>query len=323
MEFKRLRRNRKTSAIRSLVEETRLTSSDFVVPIFVIEGTNKKEAIEKMPGVFRFSVDLLVKEAEALYKQGIVAIALFPKVDAKQKDETGSSAFDKNGLIPNAVKALKKALPKLCVICDVALDPYTSHGHDGVIDENGNVLNDPTLKLLCRAATVLADAGVDIIAPSDMMDGRIKAIRQMLDIHGYFDVNILSYSAKFASKLYAPFRSALDSAPAKGDKKGYQLNPANLNEALLETKTDEEEGADMLLVKPALFYLDILCKVKERTLLPVGAYHVGGEYAMVMAADKLGYLDAKTTFYESLLCIKRAGASFIFTYAAPQILDLL
>ncbi len=237
-----------------------------------------------------------------------------------KKNFHATAALDPQGLIPQAVKQIKQALPTLCVITDIALDPFTSHGHDGLIDDQGQVLNDATVDILCQMALLHAQAGADIVAPSDMMDGRIGAIRNYLDSHAMHQVSILSYAAKYASCLYSPFRHALGSNLSAGDKKSYQLNPANVREALREAALDEEEGADMLMVKPALFYLDVLCSLRQTTHLPLCAYHVSGEYAMVMAAQERGLLDASHVFYEALLSIKRAGANFIFSYAIPQIL---
>jgi porphobilinogen synthase len=319
----RPRRNRYTAAIRSLVEETHLRPKDLIAPFFIISGERKKQPISKLPGVSRLSLDLILKEAEILHKKGVQAIALFPVIENHLKDEKGSYALDYEGLAPTAIRALKKEIPSLCVIADVALDPFTSHGHDGITDSYEYILNDKTVEILTQMALVLAQSGVDIVAPSDMMDGRIKAIRNKLDAENYSRVGILSYTAKYASSLYAPFRDAVGSTLKFGDKKTYQLNPANTREALRESALDMEEGADMLLVKPALFYLDILSKIKEKSMLPVFAYHVSGEYAMVMAAHEKGYLDSQSVFLEALLSIKRAGADGIISYATSQIIDHL
>lgn len=317
----RTRRNRKTAAIRKLVEETSLRPADFVMPFFVIEGENRREEIKSLPGVYRLSIDLVLKEAEKYHKLGVPAIALFPVTEPAKKDAMGSEALNENGLTPRALEALKTEIPSLCLITDIALDPFTSHGHDGVVDSDGDVLNDATVDILCKMSTLLGAAGADIVAPSDMMDGRIGAIRRALDSSKMEDVGILSYSAKYASALYSPFRDALGSSLKFGDKKTYQMNPANSREAVREALIDVEEGADMLMVKPALFYLDIIGKIKEATHLPICAYHVSGEYAMVMAAS--GWLDAPKVFHEALLSIKRAGADFIFSYAIPQVLPFL
>jgi porphobilinogen synthase len=312
--LKRPRRNRISPSTRSLVQETVLRPADLVAPFFVIPGTKKEEEIESLPGIKRVSVDLLLKAAEALHHKGIPAIALFPVIEKEQKNKDASQAFDEKGIILEAIRALKTHLPSLTVISDIALDPFTSHGHDGIVGEKGEVLNDATVALLSRMALLHAQAGVDFVAPSDMMDGRVRAIRKTLDENGYEQTGILAYTAKYASSLYAPFRQALGSTLLFGDKKTYQLNPANLREALLEAALDEEEGADMLMVKPALFYLDVLTKIRERTHLPLCAYHVSGEYAMVMAAHERGLLNADQVFLEALL---------IISYATPRIIDLL
>ncbi len=321
--LKRPRRNRKTPAIRSLLQETVLLPQDLVVPFFLLEGTNKKEEIHSLPHVYRLSADLILKEAEKLHRKGIQAIELFAVIDPQKKDSLGREALNEKGDVPEALKLLKKELPSLCIVTDIALDSYTSHGHDGIVNENQEILNDATVEILAKMAVMHASCGADILGPSDMMDGRVGAIRKALDAKGYTHTSILSYTAKYASSLYTPFRDALRSTLAFGDKKTYQMNPANAREALLEAHLDVEEGADMLMVKPALYYLDIIAKMKEAIHLPICAYHVSGEYAMVMSAHEKGYLDAQKVFYEALLSIKRAGADFIFTYAAPQILDLL
>lgn len=319
----RPRRNRRSPAIRHLVEETVLRPADFVMPFFVIEGENKQEEIKSLPGVFRLSLDLVLKEAEKWHRQGIPSIALFPVLDAKYKDEQGTAALHEESLVVRALSVLKREIPSLCLITDIALDPYTSHGHDGVVDHKGHVLNDPTVEILCRMACLFGEAGADIVAPSDMMDGRIGAIRRQLDIAGLQEVGILSYTAKYASSLYGPFREAVGSTLKFGDKKTYQMNPANAREAVRQAVLDAEQGADILLVKPATYYLDILAKIKEEIHLPLCAYHVSGEYAMVMAAHANRWLDGPKVLHEALLSIKRAGADFIFSYAVPQVLPLL
>lgn len=321
--LKRPRRNRKSPAIRSLVQETTLQANDLIVPFFILEGTNQRISISSMPGIDRLSVDLLIKEAELLHVQGIQAIALFPVIDPTLKDPSGREAWNPNSLIPQAIKTVKKELPTLCIINDVALDPFTSHGHDGIVNGEGEIDNDETLDALVKQALCYAEAGTDIVAPSDMMDGRVKVIREALDIEGFTQTSILSYAAKFASAFYGPFRNAIQTTLAFGDKKTYQLDPANKREAVKEALLDEEEGADMLLVKPGLPYLDIISAIREKSSLPVGAYHVSGEYAMVMAAHEKGYINGEQVFLESLTSLKRAGADFIFTYAAPQLLGLL
>jgi porphobilinogen synthase len=320
---KRPRRNRKSPAIRALVQETRLHPSNFVAPFFVIEGKNRLESIESMPGVCRFSVDLLLKEVMHLHHLGIRAIDLFPIIPKERKDRKGSEALRKGNLLEQAVRAVKQEIPDICLMVDIALDPYTDHGHDGIMDELGNVVNDETLPLLGEMAVAAAAAGVDFVAPSDMMDGRIAYIRNRLDREGYTQVGILAYAAKYASSFYGPFRDALQSAPKWGNKATYQMNPANGREALLELALDENEGADMLLIKPALPYLDVLSQARKCTQLPLGAYHVSGEYAMIMAAAQRGWIDGDAVLMESILAIKRAGADFIFTYGARRMGELL
>lgn len=319
----RPRRNRKSPAIRALVQENYLQAHQLVAPLFVIEGKDYREFIPSMPGVERLSIDLMVKEAKHLYQLGIRAVDLFPVIAKEKKDPTGKEAIDSNNLAFRAIYALKNEIPEMCVMIDVALDPYTSHGHDGLVNEQGEILNDPTLKVLGEMSVMAAQAGADVIAPSDMMDGRVGYIRHCLDGMGFQNVSILSYAAKYASAFYGPFRDALGSKLQFGDKKTYQLNPANSREAILESLLDQQEGADMLMVKPALAYLDIITKIRELTHLPIAAYHVSGEYAMVMAAAEKNWLDADKVFMESLLSIKRAGADFILTYAAKRIAQLL
>ncbi len=316
--LKRPRRNRKSEAIRSLVQETQLSVTDFVAPLFVTERPT--QAIKNMPGILRHNYNDLIKHTEHLVDLGIQAVALFPCIDSCNKDELGSYAIRPDGLIPKTISLLKKTLPSLCVIGDVALDPYTTHGHDGIL-QGLDVHNDLSVQALAKQALTLARAGADVIAPSDMMDGRVLAIRKILDLHGFEHVSICSYAAKYASNYYAPFRSALGSSLIASDKKSYQLNPANRKEALLEGELDVEEGADMLMVKPALSYLDIISDFERTFKLPICAFHVSGEYAMVMASHNAGILDADHVFLESLLAIKRAGASFIFTYAAERLLE--
>jgi len=313
---RRPRRNRRTAAIRDMVQETRLHPSDFVAPLFVLEGENQREAIPSMPGVERLSIDWIVKEVEALYQLGVRSVDLFPVIPQEKKDATGSEAIRPGNLLQQSVAAIKQAVPEMCVMVDVALDPYTDHGHDGLINEQGEIVNDATLDVLAKMCLFAAEAGADIVAPSDMMDGRVAAIRQALDLGGFSHVGILSYVVKYASAFYGPFRDALHSAPKFGDKKSYQMNPANWREALLEASLDEEEGADFLLIKPGLAYLDIVARVREQTTLPIGAYHVSGEYAMVKAAAEKGWIDGDKVMEECLTAFKRAGCDFIFTYAA-------
>lgn len=317
----RLRRNRRSEAIRSLTQETRLCAADLIAPLFVIEGSQGRVPIASMPGIERLSIDLLVHKAASLHVQGIQAVALFPAIEPSLRSDEAQEAWNPNGLLPRAIQALKRELPSLCVIADVALDPYTTHGHDGLANEHGEILNDPTVDALVQMALVLAEAGADFVAPSDMMDGRVGRIRSALDDQEHTNVGILAYAAKYASALYAPFRDALQTRVAFGDKKTYQLNPANVREALLEAQLDEQEGADILMVKPALLYLDVIARLRAATLRPIAAYHVSGEYAMVMAAAQAGFLDAEKVFYESLLSIKRAGADMILTYAVDAVLN--
>jgi porphobilinogen synthase len=319
----RLRRNRKSGAIRALLQETRLHASNLVAPLFVLEGSKNQQPIASMPGVYRYTIDLLLKEVEECLKLGIQAVDLFMFVPSDKKDPMGSESIREDNLLVRSVQALKSEFPQLCVMTDIALDPFTDHGHDGLVDQNGEVLNDETVVALGKMSLLAAQAGADVVAPSDMMDGRVGYIRSVLDQGGFSNVSICSYAAKYASAFYGPFREALSSAPKFGDKKGYQLNPANTREALLKCHWDEMEGADMLLIKPAIAYLDIVSKVKENTHLPVGAYHVSGEYAMVKAAAQLGWIDGARVMHECLLSIKRAGADFILTYAAKEMAQLL
>jgi porphobilinogen synthase len=306
-----------------MVQETHLTPHDLVVPLFLVDGEKKRVPIESLPGIERLSIDLAVKEAKQLVDQGVQSVILFPVIDPKMKSPGAEEAWNSDGLLSRAIREMKFALPNLCVMADVALDPFTSHGHDGLANEKGQILNDETIECLIQMALMQARAGIDFVAPSDMMDGRIGAIREALDDEGHHHVGILAYSAKYASSLYAPFREALSSAPSFGDKKTYQMDPANSREALLEAALDEEEGADILMVKPATLYLDIIAKLRDQTKRPIAAYHVSGEYAMVMAAHRAGWLNADKVLYETLLSIKRAGADLIFTYAAKHILKML
>ncbi|HRE81330.1 MAG TPA: porphobilinogen synthase [Opitutaceae bacterium] len=324
----RPRRLRRSASIRSLVEETVLRPSQFIAPVFVVEGSDAPEAISSMPGVFRYNCDDLVRECEALAKVGVPAVALFPRMDPAQKDARGTAALDDNGLVLRAVRAIKRAVPSLTVMTDIALDPYTTHGHDGVLSAKGDeVANDETVDILMRMAVLHAAAGVDFVAPSDMMDGRIGAIRSALNDAGYTQTAIMAYSAKFASVYYGPFRDAVGSAQAAGthtlDKRTYQLNPANRREALLEAALDEAEGADILMVKPAGAYLDIIREVRNATQRPVAAYQVSGEYAQIHAAAERGWLDLPKARLESLIAIKRAGADMILTYFAKEMAVLL
>ncbi|ADI37415.1 Delta-aminolevulinic acid dehydratase [Waddlia chondrophila 2032/99] len=315
---RRLRRNRKSSAIRSLSKETRLHPSDFVAPIFLLEGRGIKEEVSSMPGVYRYTIDQAIEEIKELYDAGIRAVDLFPVVPSERKDSFGSEAIRSDNLVLRAIERIKSKVPQMCVMVDIALDPYTDHGHDGLINSEGIVINDLTVRLLAKMSLLAAQAGADVVAPSDMMDGRVAHIRQCLDEKGYENTSILSYGAKYASSLYGPFRDGIGSSLKIGDKQTYQMDPANIREALLECSVDEWEGADMLMVKPALAYLDVITKLREQSDLPVAAYQVSGEYAMIMAAAAKGWLDADKVIMETLLSIKRAGASIIFTYAAKR-----
>lgn len=319
----RPRRLRRTPALRRMVEETQLTVNDLIYPLFVMEGEGQKVEVVSMPGSYRYTLDLLLKEIEDAYNLGINAIALFPLVAEDKKDNVGTESYNPDGLIQRTVKAIKQTIPDIVVITDVALDPYSSEGHDGIVGENGVILNDSTVEVLVKQALSQAEAGADIVAPSDMMDGRIGAIRKALDAAEYFDVGILAYSAKYASAYYGPFRDALDSAPKFGDKKTYQMNPANAREAIKEVALDIAEGADMVMVKPALAYLDIICEVKKTTNLPVAAYNVSGEYAMIKAAGEKGWIDEKKVMLETLTSMKRAGADLILTYFAKEVALIL
>ena len=324
----RPRRLRRTASLRSMVEETVLRPADFIAPLFVVEGKGRPEPIKSMPGVSRRCIRDLVKECRALHALGIPAVALFPKLDPKLKDDQGTQALNPDTLVLRAVRAVKTAVPELTVITDVALDPYTSHGHDGVLNAaQDNVENDRTVGILCEMAILQAKAGVDMVAPSDMMDGRVGAIRQALDNAGFTDTGILAYSAKYNSAYDGPFRDAVGSAKAAGtkllSKATYQMNPANRREAVEEMLLDVAEGADMVMVKPAGLYLDIIREVRDATDRPVAAYQISGEYAQIHAAAKLGWLDYERCRHESLLAIKRAGADLILTYFAKEMAKVL
>ena len=318
----RPRRLRRTAGLRRMVRETVLTAADFIYPLFVMEGKGLREAIPSMPDCYRYSLDLLLEEAKVARDLGIGAIALFPLIPEAQKDNAGTESYNPQGLIPRAVRALKQAVPELLVITDVALDPYSSKGHDGIV-ENGQILNDETVAVLAKQALVQAEAGADFVAPSDMMDGRVGEIRKALDVEEWINVGILAYSAKYASAYYGPFRDALASAPKFGDKKTYQMDAANAREAIKEIDLDIAEGADIIMVKPALAYLDIICGIKQHTNVPVAAYNVSGEYAMIKAAAQQGWIDEQTVMLETLTSIKRAGADIILTYFAKEAALLL
>ena len=313
----RPRRNRQSAAIRGLVRETRLSAQQFILPLFITEG-RMEEPIASMPGCQRWSLDGLVREAISAWEAGVRAIVLFPRIADDLKTCQAEEAWNDAGLVPRAIKALKAALPDLAVITDVALDPYNSDGHDGLVADDGRILNDETVVALCRQALCHARAGATIVSPSDMMDGRVGALRTALDSEGFQGVSIMSYTAKYASACYGPFRGALDSAPKAGDKKTYQMDPANAREAVREAMLDEAEGADILMVKPAGFYLDIIHQLRSETNLPLAAYQVSGDYLMIKAACAAGWLDERKIVLESLTAIHRAGADMILTYFAKQ-----
>ncbi|QIN83393.1 porphobilinogen synthase [Rubrobacter tropicus] len=313
----RLRRTRRTAALRGLVRETRLSPQDFIYPMFVTVGEDARNPVGSMPGVFQLSINRAVEEAKRVHDLGIPGVLLFGLPG--EKDEAASGAYDPEGIVQLATRAIKDAVPELLVVTDVCLCEYTSHGHCGVVEKDtGQVLNDVSLELISRTAASHAEAGADIVAPSDMMDGRVAAIRSELDNEGFENTPIMAYAAKYASAFYGPFREAADSAPQFGDRRSYQMDPANAREALLEVELDVGEGADMVMVKPALPYLDVLRRVRETTDLPVAAYSVSGEYAMIKAAAQNGWLDEKTAVLEALTGIKRAGADIIVTYFAPD-----
>jgi porphobilinogen synthase len=320
---RRLRRMRKAPWSRRLVQENRLTVDDLIWPIFVIDGTNRREEIAAMPGVFRMSLDLAVKEAERAAKLGIPAIATFPNVDMALRDQTGSHILDPENVINRATRAIKAAVPEIGIITDAALDPFTSHGHDGIL-RDGVIVNDETVDQVAAAAVIQASCGADIIAPSDMMDGRIGAIRDALDANGFTDVAIMSYATKFASAFYGPYREAVGTAGLlKGDKKTYYIDHSNSDEAVREADQDIAEGADMLMVKPGMPYLDIIRRLKDEFQMPTFAYQVSGEYSMIMAAAANGWIDGDKAMMESLLAFKRAGCDGILTYFAPKVAEML
>ena len=320
--LERSRRLRKSAALRDLVRETRLNSNDFLVPLFVVEGEKTREAIPSMPDYDRLSLDELEKEVKLLWSMGLKAVLLFVKVDDHLKDNAGTEALNPNGLMQRAIQTVKAAVPEMVVFTDVALDPYSSFGHDGIV-ENNHILNDATNEVLAQMALSHAQAGANVVAPSDMMDGRVKRIRQELEKQGFVDTCIMSYSAKYASGFYGPFRDALDSAPGFGDKKTYQMDPGNRLEALKEVRQDVEEGADIVMVKPGLAYLDIVREVTQTAEVPVAVFQVSGEYAMLKAAAEKGWLDYETVMMEQLMAFKRAGASLIATYCAKDAIALL
>ncbi|MDA0792867.1 MAG: porphobilinogen synthase [Bacteroidetes bacterium] len=320
--IQRNRRLRTTAAIRDLVREHHLSPHDFIVPLFVVEGKNKKEAIPSMPGYFRYSMDGIIKQVKTLWNLNIKAVLLFVKVEDAKKDNLGTEALRQEGLMQLTIGAIKEAVPEMVVMTDVALDPYSSYGHDGIVKE-GKIDNDATVKILAEMALSHAAAGADVIAPSDMMDGRILSIRNTLESAGFVDTLIMSYSAKYASSFYGPFREALDSAPGFGDKKTYQMDFANRGEALTETLRDIEEGADLVMVKPGMAYLDILRDLKNTVNTPIAVYQVSGEYAMLKAAAEKGWLDHDAVMIEQLMSFKRAGATLIATYFAEEVVKIL
>ena len=303
-----------------MVQETHISAANFIFPLFIVEGVNVKAEVASMPGIYRYSIDNLLREIESCMKLGLNSFDLFPNIEEALKDRFATESHRDESLYLRAIREVKRNFPQACVITDVAMDPYSSDGHDGLV-ENGEILNDETLEILGKMALAHANAGADIIAPSDMMDGRVGHIRQVLDDAKFTNVSIMSYSAKYASAFYSPFRDALESAPKFGDKKSYQMNPANQREALIEASLDEAEGADFLMVKPALSYLDVIKLIKDNTELPVAAYNVSGEYAMVKASAERGWLDERRTTVEILTSIRRAGATAILTYHAKEVLE--
>ena len=317
----RPRRNRSSAAIRTMVEENRLSVKDLLFPLFVMDGSATKTEIKSMPGIYRYTTDLLLKEIEACLNLGITSYALFPQVAEDRKDTLATESHRKGSLYLEAIHAVTSRFPEISMLTDVAMDPYSSDGHDGIV-KNGEILNDETLDVLAKMAVAQAQAGSKLIGPSDMMDGRVGYIRESLDDAGFTNVGIMAYSAKYASAFYGPFRDALESAPKFGDKKTYQMNPANSREALREAELDELEGADFLMVKPALAYLDIISLLRDNTNLPIAAYNVSGEYAMVKAAAANGWIDGEKAMLESLLAMKRAGAQVILTYFAKEFAQL-
>jgi porphobilinogen synthase len=319
----RPRRNRKSETVRALVRETSLSAADLVYPVFVIEGVDREEAILSMPGITRKTIDRLLLEVQELVNLGVMAIAPFPAIDELKKNPMATESSNPKGLVQECVRRVKATFPQVVVMTDIALDPFNSDGHDGLVSPSGEILNDETVDVLCKMAVSHAEAGADFVCPSDMMDGRIGAIRCALDAAGYTNTSIMAYSAKYASALYGPFREALQSAPKAGDKKTYQMDPANRREAIYEVALDVDEGADMVMVKPASFYLDVIREVSDHFELPVSAYQVSGEYAMLCAAANHGWLDRDRIILESLLSIKRAGAKVIWTYFAKEAAMLL
>lgn len=321
MMMRRPRRNRKSPVIRGMVEETQLSVKDFILPLFLIDGIKQKVEVSSMPGIFRYSPDLILKEIESCMNLGIMAFDIFPAYPESKKDKTATESYNPETFYLKTIEAVKRNFPEACVMTDVAMDPYSSDGHDGLVHD-GKILNDETLEILGKMTLAQARAGADIIGPSDMMDGRVGYLRNVLDANGFQEVSIMSYTAKYASAFYNPFRDALDSAPKSGDKKTYQMDPANASEALIEADLDVEEGADFLMVKPALAYLDIIKLLKDNYQVPIAAYNVSGEYAMIKASAEKGWLDGERAMLESLLSIKRAGANVILSYFAKEFAKL-
>jgi len=320
--LRRNRRLRTSASVRSLVQQTLISPSDFIVPLFIVEGKGIKEEIASMPDYYRYSLDLLKKEVQLLWSMGLKSVLLFVKVPDELKDNKGTEALNKDGLMQRAIKTVKEVAPEMYVMTDVALDPYSSYGHDGIV-ENHKIINDATCEVLAQMSVSHAQAGADMVAPSDMMDGRILYIREALEEEGFTDTGIMSYSAKYASAFYGPFRDALDSAPGFGDKKSYQMDPANRSEAIKETLMDIDEGADIVMVKPGLCYLDIVRDIKNEVDVPVSVYQVSGEYAMLKAAAERGWLNHDDVMMEQVTAIKRAGADLIASYFAKDIVKLI
>lgn len=316
--LRRPRRNRRSAAIRSMVEENQLSVKDVLYPLFLVEGNNQKVEVSSMPNIYRYSLDNLLKEMDVCANLGIQSFAVFPCLPESKKDKYATESANKEGLYIKTLEKVKENFPHITLMTDVAMDPYSSDGHDGLV-ENGQILNDETLEILAKMTVAQAEAGADLIGPSDMMDGRIGYLREALDTHGFTNTSIMAYTAKYASAYYGPFRDALDSAPKFGDKKTYQMNPANSREALIEAQLDFEEGADFLMVKPALAYLDIIKLLKDNFNIPIAAYNVSGEYAMVKAAEQKGWIDGEKVMLETLLSMKRAGADVILTYFAKEL----
>ena len=318
----RNRRLRTSETLRNLIIENTITANDFLVPLFIIEGKNKKQEIKSMPNYFKMSIDLILKEINILHTLGLKSVLLFAQVEENLKDNYGTEAINKNGLMQRAIKSIKNKFPDILIMSDVALDPYSSYGHDGVV-ENGIIVNDITNDILAKMSLTHIEAGADFVAPSDMMDGRVKSIRTILEKEGYHDAGIMSYSAKYASSFYGPFRDALDSKPGFGDKKTYQMDIGNREEAINEVRSDIEEGADIVMVKPGISYLDIIRDIKNNFNIPISAYQVSGEYAMIKAASKNGWIDENQTILETSIAFKRAGASFIASYFAKDVITLI